>query len=179
VQQGSHLAVVRCQTERGLDRRQGLEERALLPQSPCQSHIRVHLLRGQLGGFGKGADRIAELPLRQELPSQPDQGLYQGRQEVLGMGCEPQRLVQEAHRLTEAPSLEGGGGASQQGIQQELRDFVFAGFRREAKRRPQHRNGIAPLPKVEIGAAQIQIRLTKLGVELRGFLKQRDRLGIR
>ena len=71
VQQGLHGAIVRRQTERSLDRRQSFEERALLPQGPCQSYIRVHLLWGELGGFGKGANRVAELPLRQELPPNP------------------------------------------------------------------------------------------------------------
>ena len=65
------------------------KRRALLPQGPCQSHIRVHLLWGQLGRFGKGTNRVAELPLRQEVPPQPDQGLHQGRQEVLGGGASP------------------------------------------------------------------------------------------
>jgi hypothetical protein len=60
VQQGAHGAIVRRQAERGLNRRQGFKEIALLPQSTCQSHIRVHLLWGELGSFGKGANRIAE-----------------------------------------------------------------------------------------------------------------------
>ena len=34
------------------------------------------------------------------------------------------------------------------------------------------------MPQIEIGPAQIQIRLTKLGIELRGFLQQWDGLGI-
>src|SRR4029434_1085016 len=156
----------------------GLEELALVPQGPCQSYIRVHLLWGQVGRFGKSTNRVAELPLRQELPPQPDQGLHQGRQEVLGAGREPQRLVQEAHRLAETPSLERGGGASQKGIEQELGHLVLAGFRREAKRCPQDRNGAAPLTQIQISTAQIEIGLAKIGVELRGFLQQRDRLGI-
>ena len=49
MQQGSYGAIVRRQAERSLDRRQGFEERALLPQSPCQSYIRAHLLWGLLG----------------------------------------------------------------------------------------------------------------------------------
>jgi hypothetical protein len=97
---------------------------------------------------------------------------------VLGLRCELQRLFQESHRLAEAPGLERGGGASQQGIKQELRDLVFAGFRRKAKRGPQHRNGVAPLSQIQIRPAQIQIRLTKIGVERRRFLQQRDGLGI-
>jgi hypothetical protein len=71
------------------------------------------------------------------------------------VGCEPQRLVQEAHRLAEAPGLKGGGGASQQGIEQELGALVLAGFRREAKRCPQHRHSVAPLPQIHIRPAQI------------------------
>ena len=147
-----------------LDRRQGFEERALLPQGPCQSYIRVHLLWGELGRLGKGANRVAELPLRQELPPPPDQGLHQGRQEVLSVGCKPQRLLQEARRLAEAPGLERGGGPSQQGIDQELGHLVFAGFRREAKRCTQDRNGTTPLRKVQIRPTKIQIGLANRGV---------------